>query len=232
MAWADIERHEERGDIGALIRVLRRGGFYLKSKRSWRRGAAATALGRLKAPAAVEPLIRALHNPDSFVRWGAASALGQIGDSRAIAPLLGLIEDESYRVRGEVGQALARLGEPRGFDLLVSVMKEASDPRAAEALGRLGDQRAVEHLVRALDSPHHELREAARTALRTNGWKNDTEIERIEHESWLRQRPEPCEHERVFANQLCIDCGGPLDRCLRCGASLHVQPNSDCQLAH
>ena len=54
---------------------------------------AAMALGRLRDPRAVEPLIQALKHPNCEVRYVAAVALGEIGDARAIDPLVEALAD-------------------------------------------------------------------------------------------------------------------------------------------
>jgi HEAT repeat protein len=62
---------------------------------------AAELLGRMRDPAAVDPLIETLWDDDSRVRLKAAWALGQIGDQRAITPLRRL-----YRMENEWGQEI------------------------------------------------------------------------------------------------------------------------------
>ena len=49
---------------------------------------AARALGELKDPRAVTPLISALEDPNHYVRREAAKSLGRLGDERAIPALI------------------------------------------------------------------------------------------------------------------------------------------------
>ena len=73
---------------------------------------AAGALGRIKASAAVEPLIGLLANEESAARAAAAAALGELGDPRAREPLVAMVRHEDRweitMLRGL--QALAQLG--------------------------------------------------------------------------------------------------------------------------
>ncbi len=59
---------------------------------------------------AVEPLIKALGDENSYVREEAAWALGKIGDPRAVEPLNEVSNDEDSEVRVYAKNALSRLG--------------------------------------------------------------------------------------------------------------------------
>ncbi|HXF06632.1 MAG TPA: HEAT repeat domain-containing protein [Blastocatellia bacterium] len=115
--------------------------------------AAAEALVGMGA-AAVEPLIAALE--DGRVRWAAVEALGRIGDARAVEPLI--------KALGYKGRDIVKPGysSKRSFcvpDLLGINIRRA----AAEALGRIGDARAVKPLIEALGDDR--VRKAAVEAL-------------------------------------------------------------------
>jgi HEAT repeat protein len=83
---------------------------------------AVEALGKMRLPAAVEPLLSLLFNDhDAAIREDAVRALGLIGDGRAV-------------------------------DFLVTIMKEPGlRPLAVEALGRIGDRRAVPVLIKVVE---------------------------------------------------------------------------------
>ncbi|MGA2913048.1 MAG: HEAT repeat domain-containing protein [Methanoregula sp.] len=69
------------------------------------------ALGAIKSPQSVEPLIHTLRTDESSeVRWVAALALGEIGDKRAIPPLLASLKDEDRYVRYGSVKALEQIG--------------------------------------------------------------------------------------------------------------------------
>jgi HEAT repeat protein len=141
-----------RGTVEPLIRSL--------SDESWRvRADAARALGSLGEAHLIEsqatvPLIKALHDDDPNVRSFAAEALGQIGDRRAVKPLQEVMFSTSdISVRGHIANALAALQDESGFRSLITELESRSPgvrDHAATSLGKLGDKRAVEPLIKAL----------------------------------------------------------------------------------
>ncbi len=109
-------------------------------------------------PPAVEPLLRALQDPNHWVREAAAEALGKIRDSRALEPLLGALRDSEYHVRQKAAEALGELGDLRALEPLLAGWAGGAWVRsAARALGHLGDPRGVEALLAGLnhDQPSH-----------------------------------------------------------------------------
>jgi hypothetical protein len=68
------------------------------------------ALGKIKSPRAVVPLISCLHDDSSEIRWVAAIALGEIKDPGAITPLVAALGDPDKYVRYGAAFALTRLG--------------------------------------------------------------------------------------------------------------------------
>ncbi|MDD1701222.1 MAG: HEAT repeat domain-containing protein [Methanoregula sp.] len=129
----DIEALKNAQDIRGLIRLLDHG----KSDVQWRaadalgtmgekacdpllmlltfhrvnvRIGAIEALGAIKSPRSVEPLIRTLASDEiDEVRWVAALALGEIGDKRAIPPLIQTLRDGDRYVRYGSVQSLKKL---------------------------------------------------------------------------------------------------------------------------
>ncbi len=69
---------------------------------------ASTALSRM-GPAAVDPLIEVLDNPDWRVRGAAAWALGNLNDEKAIPALEKLLDDESGYVKSGAQSAIATI---------------------------------------------------------------------------------------------------------------------------
>lgn len=149
----------------------------------------------LEAEQDVAGLIKALAYPkDARVRLSAAEALGRTGDERAVEPLIAALKDDDHVVCTAAVQALARLhidwssspaaraAVPTLIDALEDSYSLASrrhdgydDERkasardvrraAAEALGRIGDARAVAPLITALKARDSTIRYFAAEAL-------------------------------------------------------------------
>ncbi len=104
------------------FRARFRGSAVKRVKRSGLLRNVAVALGNWGGEAGVEPLGRALDDPEPLVRGHAAWALGRIGTPEARAHLArSLAREADPLVRGELTEALAgRLGGPVSFDDRVS----------------------------------------------------------------------------------------------------------------
>jgi HEAT repeat protein len=166
---------------------------------------AATALGQLGDKSAVEPLIKAFTNEDKETKLAAAEALGSLADPAAVAPLAASLTDQDAEIRRTCAQALdklhyqppqvadnvtylialqawdkvAKLGAP-AFDPLSACLSDQSpDIRqgAVEALGDLGDKRAIGPLNEAL--PDWDLNASLVSALERLGWKPATESQQV-----------------------------------------------------
>ena len=103
----------------------------------------ATAIGRIRAPEGVGPLLKAIKDSDEGVRVAATNALAAIGDVQAVLPLVLVVAREESRSRS-TGQADA-------------AMKRA----AMQALDTLCDERAIEPLKTALAHEDSDVREVA-----------------------------------------------------------------------
>ncbi|MCX6841388.1 MAG: HEAT repeat domain-containing protein, partial [candidate division WOR-3 bacterium] len=109
----DKEKIEDVQDVG--IRALLRLGAYsvrplidlLRSIRSTVRAGAARALGKLRAPDAVDPLIWLLRDRDPDVRMAAIIALRQIGDERGMNAIAAAVQDTDPDVEGAAEKALS-----------------------------------------------------------------------------------------------------------------------------
>jgi HEAT repeat protein len=94
------------------------------------RARAATALGRLGLPAAVDPLLGALEEEQvPVVRRAAVTALADLGSPAAIEPLARLL-DAGHPLATDAAAALGRLGS-RGVDALEAVHRDRPGSAAA-----------------------------------------------------------------------------------------------------
>jgi HEAT repeat protein len=119
------------------------------------RRAAAAALGQLGDARAVEPLLVCLTDKDPGTVSATLVALGALHDARAVAAIIPCLANSDEGVRGKAVDILCQLGAPAVEPLLASLKAPKPQVRAlaAEALGRLGDARAVDPLVACLKEP-------------------------------------------------------------------------------
>jgi RNA polymerase sigma factor (sigma-70 family) len=110
------------------------------------RAAAAAALGRIKSPASLAMLRKALRDPEETVRAAAAGAVGEHGPDVALETLLERVPLEKPAVLCVMLPALGRTRSPRAFPELQRALAHA-DPavrRAAVAgLAEFGGERAL-----------------------------------------------------------------------------------------
>jgi HEAT repeat protein len=138
---------------------------------------AAEILCRIGEPAVI-PLIHALTDEDRYLRYGAADSLGKIGDERAVKPLINALKDKDSYIRLEAARAFDKIGwKSKGgkqnvyyliakakWDEVSEIGKLAVLPliqalkygeldlryNAADALGKIGDKRALKQLNQTL----------------------------------------------------------------------------------
>jgi HEAT repeat protein len=108
---------------------------------------AARALGSIRDPRAVEPLIVLLLTDFSpLVREAAARALGDLKDPRAVVPLVSALKNGNP----EAGPVLAGFGEAAVVPLADCLRDPEASTAAAAALVRIG-RPAVSELIRVVE---------------------------------------------------------------------------------
>jgi HEAT repeat protein len=136
------------------------------------------ALGTIGDARALNPVVAALKNRNrqrekvlpSVLRRSAARVLGELGDERAVEPLIEALNDFDQVVVGNAAVSLARLGVSDAVEPLLRLLSDEdrwwpARAGAAEALGILGDPRAVDTLKKMVDDKADSVREKAREAL-------------------------------------------------------------------
>lgn len=127
------------------------------------------ALGVLRAPEAVDPIIKTgLTAEDAGVRAVSAYALGQIGDARAVEPLQAVVR--GYYQAAPSGLDLENVFNPGGekvADEARRLKEKESRVRASVtwALGQIGDPSAKETLLKAMNDQNSLVRDSAFEAL-------------------------------------------------------------------
>lgn len=98
-------------------------------------------------------LAGALSDPDKGVRWCAGLALRTHPSEPAAPALLSLLSDEDALTRRLAGDALVAIGSPVVPQLLGAMQNGEHLPRleAARALAKIGDERAIPALFKALE---------------------------------------------------------------------------------
>lgn len=117
---------------------------------------AAKALGLVKHPDAIAPLIPLLQDKVKAVREEAAAGLAAIGDS-AIPSLVSALRHEEWLVRLHAVEALGKTRSPQAVEPLLSILFNDQDSAVREdavrALGEIRDPQAVEYLFTAMREP-------------------------------------------------------------------------------
>ena len=142
-----VRRMRRARDVAGLVATLERG-------RARDRRAAANALITIPDPRAVDGLVRALRDPDAFLRVNAALALGELRGPRPEfagigRPLMDALGDESAQVRAMAASALGRQKEPDAVAALAGLLDDESElvrKTAAAVLRDFDDPRADEAL--------------------------------------------------------------------------------------
>jgi hypothetical protein len=144
------------------------------------------AMGEIRDPSVLDPLLPLLHDRSNEVRWASALALGQLSDPRAVPLLVRALRDPDRYVRYGAAIALGQLGwvpeadEGRAclalalqeWDRLSGLGKAALPAlqlasadrdrevraRAVAIMGEIGDPAAAPALVRALGDADETVR--------------------------------------------------------------------------
>jgi HEAT repeat protein len=169
--WSAAEGLGRLGDpraVPALVGALR-------DPHAFVRWTAIQALGEIGAPETVALLLPLLEEPDPLIRRSAVDALGRFDTPESREALRRALRDPDPTVRRNAIDAVARLQDTAAVDALVLAL----DPRnglwlrysAAEALGVVGNHRAVAPLIEAAQDPQVLIR---RVAVRSLGLLHDS----------------------------------------------------------
>jgi len=120
----------------------------------------------------LEGLVKALRDStDPQVRQYAAYLLGKAQNPRAIQPLVEALADFDKSVREQATLALSRIGKA-AIEPLAEAMKEPkweTRYRAAEALGKIADEKVVKPLIQGLKDNRDHVRYMAAKGLKDLG---------------------------------------------------------------
>lgn len=123
------------------------------------------ALGNIDGPAVPELLREALEDPEENISATAAEYLGRKQVRAAVPALLRCLEEGSIWLKFGCLRALGEIGDPAAAPAVVALLQEPGLRKAAmEALGRVGREDAVPHLLDGLFSRDKGLRKVAAVA--------------------------------------------------------------------
>jgi len=130
----------------------------IRSRKWWRRADAAAILGYFKDPTVISALEDALDDHHVQVRLAAARSLAR---QKAISSVAGLVArlsvvdpTQSLAVR-EIFRSLGKPAVPGLIAVLESDVPDSTKLVAADALGHIGDPRAVKSLLKVFDAGEH-----------------------------------------------------------------------------
>ncbi len=143
----------------------------------------AAALGRIRAVDAVQPLVKALMDPDDGVRVASIKALQAICDIAAVPPLIVVLAHEQVRqkatgrssvaVERATSQALDALCDEKAIDALKTALEhDDADVReiAVRRMARIASPLVADTLVACLADDDVLIRRAAARGLSEAGW--------------------------------------------------------------
>mgnify|MGYP001028237481 CR=1 FL=1 len=133
-------------------------------KAMWLVSEAGIPLGEKKIFAEGISLVRALVSTDPRVRRYAAEVLG-VPQEKILPYLITSLQDEASGMRRAGAYALGKLGDQQAVEPLTEALYDDQDQVRREAVRSLGQLKAVEALIEALSHPDDAIRHSAVDAL-------------------------------------------------------------------
>lgn len=174
--------------VETLIKTLKDNEFSI-------RASAAQSLGKMGDTRAVEPLLRLLSDRNDYVQGSAVLALGMLGDSRAVAPIIEKLKvpiTYSNNIALSAAAALGNIKDSAAVPALIQVLKSRKDEvlleRSIEALGKIGDPRAIDPINEVLENEQTnsgDIRLAAAEALSSLG-NPDNVLSKLIKDNWWK----------------------------------------------
>jgi serine/threonine-protein kinase len=133
----------------------------------WVRTRAADALGKIGGPRVVDAVLALIKDENQDIRRAAIEILNQTKDERAVAQLLEATKDKDWWVSERAVDALAEIGSTKALPRFIEMLQgEAKSlPTVIRAIGKIGDQKSLEHLLPMLARPENEIKVEAISAL-------------------------------------------------------------------
>ena len=128
--------------------------------------AVAVSLFRIGDEHLFPEVVKALRHDDPRVVIGAAVVLGRLADQRVVPNLVEAFKTENVEVGSAVAWALGQCGDAACLPWLVTALEQGfATANVCEALGRIGDMKALSALQSALSYPSDDTRAYAARAI-------------------------------------------------------------------
>ncbi len=133
----------------------------------WVRTRAADALGKIGGPRVVDAVLALVKDENQDIRRAAIEILNQTKDVRAVAQLIEATKDPDWWVSERAVDALAEIGSARALPRFIEMLggEVKSLPTVIRGIGKVGDQKSIEHLLPMLQRPESEIKVEAIAAL-------------------------------------------------------------------
>jgi eukaryotic-like serine/threonine-protein kinase len=133
----------------------------------WVRTRAADALGKIGGPRVVDAVLALIKDENQDIRRAAIEILNQTKDERAVAQLIEATKDVDWWVSERAVDALAEIGSSKSLPRFIEMLQgEAKSlPTVIRAIGKIGDQKSLEHLLPMLSRPENEIKVEAINAV-------------------------------------------------------------------
>lgn len=142
---------------------------HVKDKNPELRALVVEVLGKIGSKAVVPPLLEALKDQDTKIALKALDALSRVKDAAVLASILECSKDASAEKRAKTAECLSRMPDTdESVKTLTGLLKDpeaAVRSEAAEALGVLRAQKALDPLMETLKDPVAAVRLEALTAI-------------------------------------------------------------------
>ncbi len=160
---AAVEVLNEVGDERSIKFLLNA----IKDSDWWVRTRAADALGKIGGPRVINAALSLVNDRDEDVRRTAIEILNQTRDERAVNHLIEATRDSDWWVSERAVDALGAMANRKAVPRLIEMMgtNPKSVPTVVRALGRIGDPRAMDAIMSALDRSETDARVSAVEAL-------------------------------------------------------------------
>jgi hypothetical protein len=166
-----VSGEDRKALVGKIVALGREGVPYLNALLQQKAGEVPVdiigqALGEIRDPSSVDPLLGCLQNQNYLIREQAVKALAALGFPEGVTPLIKALDDESSFVArsasaglSEMARANPALGVPRKLEALLP--KATSKGLHATTLGQIGDEDSRRTLQELLKSGDEDLTTAA-----------------------------------------------------------------------